>query len=138
MAIHTGKDAKVTFGATTILDMVDYSFALDSPLVEEPVFGDEWNRVAGQGIKSAGGSMSGLMNSSDTTGQVALENAVVSGTLITDFRLYINTTDYWASNTGADADAGVYFSNINITAAPADITKISVDFRFNGEVYRTS
>lgn len=138
MSIYTGKDAKVTFGTTTILDMVDYSFALESPLVEEPVFGDEWNRVAGQGIKSAGGSMSGLMNTADTTGQVALENAVISGTLITDFRLYVNTTEYWASNTGADADAGVYFSNLNVTAAPADITKISVDFRFNGEVHRTS
>ena len=138
MSIATGKDCKATFGTTTILDMVDYSFTLDSPLIEAEVFGDEWNRVAGQGIKSGGGSMSGLMNTADTTGQVALENAVISGTLITDFRLYINSTDYWASNTGADADAGVYFSNINVTAAPTDITKISVDFRFNGEVYRTS
>ena len=138
MAIATGKDCKATFGTTTIADMVDYSFSLESPLVEAEVFGTEWNRVAGQGVKAAGGSMSGLMNTADTTGQVALENAVISGTMITDFRLYINETDYWASNTVDDADAGVYFSNINITAAPSDITKISVDFRFNGEVYRTT
>ena len=138
MAIATGKDCKATFGTTTIADMVDYSFSLESPLVEAEVFGTEWNRVAGQGVKAAGGSMSGLMNTADTTGQVALENAVISGTMITDFRLYINETDYWASNTVDDVDAGVYFSNINITAAPSDITKISVDFRFNGEVYRTT
>lgn len=138
MAIATGKDCKATFGDVTILDMVDYSFTLDTPLIEAEVFGTEWNRVAGQGVKAAGGSMSGLMNTADTTGQVALENAVISGTAITDFRLYINDTDYWASNTGNDADACVYFSNINITAAPSDITKISVDFRYNGEVYRTS
>ena len=138
MAIYTGKHAKATFGTTTILDMVDYSFTLEGPLVEEAVLGDKWSRVAGQGIKSAGGSMSGLLNTADTTGQVALENAVVSGTMITDFRLYVNDTDYWASDTVDDVDAGVYFTNLGITAAPNDITKLSVDFRFNGEVHRTS
>lgn len=138
MAIYTGKDAKLTFGTDTILDMVSYTFTIDSPLLEEPVFGDGWNRVAGQGIKSAGGSLSGLTNTADTTGQVAIENAVVSGTKITDFRLYVNDTEYWCSNTGADADAGVYFSNYSTTAGANDIVKMSADFRFQGEVYKTS
>lgn len=138
MAIYTGRDAKCTFGTTLIADLVDYSFTLESPILEEPVFGDEWARAAGQGIKSSSGSLSGLMNTGDTDGQVALENATISGTLITDFRLYINPTEYWTSNVVADTDAGVYFNNLNITASPNDITKVSVDFRFTGEVYRTS
>lgn len=138
MAIYTGKDAKLTFGTTTILDMVDYTFTVESPLLEEAVFGDEWNRVAGQGIKSAGGSLSGLLNTADTTGQVAIENAVISGTLINDFRLYVNDADYWTPNTGADADAGVYFTNYATSAGANDIVKMSADFRFNGEVYKTS
>lgn len=139
MSVHVGRDAKITFGATTISEMADFSFALEAPLLGEPVFGnDGWDTVAGAGNKSAKGSMSGLTDTADTDGQVALETAVISGTKITDLRLYINDTDYWTSNTGADADAGVYFSNLSTTVSPNEIVKFSVDYQFTGQVHRTS
>ena len=139
MAVYTGQNAKVTFGTDTISDIVDYTFSIDADLLEEPVFGnDGWSTVAGQGVKGAGGSMSGLVNTADTDGQVVLENAVISGTKVTNFRIYVNDTEYWTSNTGSDADAGVYFANYETTGAANDIIRFSCDFRFHGQVYKTS
>lgn len=138
MAIYTGKEAVVKFGDTTIMDLVSYTMTVNAPLLGEPVFGEEWNRVAGQGIKDASGSLSGLLNTADTTGQNVLEDACVSGTMQTNFRLYVNDTDYWTSNTGANADAGCYFTNYGTTAEANGITKVSCDFQFTLDVHRTS
>ena len=138
MAVSIGRDSKINFGTTTVLDMVDYNLVIDAPVLEASVFGSTWNEVYGSSIKSASGSLSGLVNVSDTTGQNILESAVISGTKITDFRLYIDDTNYWASNIVSDSDAGCYFTNYSITSASTDINKVSVNFNFKGEVYRTS
>ena len=139
MSVHVGRECKIAFGTTTISEMTDYSFSLEAPLLGEDVFGnDGWRTVAGAGTKSGKGSMSGLTDTGDTDGQVALETAVISGTKITDLRLYINDADYWASNTGDDASAGCYFSNYNTTVGASDIVKFSVDFEFTGRVHRTT
>ena len=139
MSVYVGRECKATFGATTISEMTDYSFSIEAPLLGEDVFGnDGWKTVAGAGTKGAKGSMSGLTDTSDTDGQVALETAVISGTKLTDLQLYVNDTEYWTSNTGADADAGVYFSNYATTVAAGDIVKFSVDFEFSGQVHKTS
>jgi len=137
MSIYTGKNAKVALGSHTVLNMVDFSLNIESPLLEEPVFGNEWTVIAGQGIKSAGGSLSGLVNPDDSTGQVTIEAAVLAGDKITDFKLYTDDTTYWSSDTDTDSDAGVYFSNYAVTASANDIVKMSVDFRFHGPVVKS-
>ena len=137
MSVYTGKNAKVVLGSYTVLSLVDYSLTIEAPLLEEPTFGDEWAVVAGQGIKGAGGSISGLLNPDDTTGQVIIEAAILAGTKVTDFKLYTDPTTYWSSDIGNDADAGVYFTNWAITASAPDITKISFDFRFHGAVVKS-
>lgn len=138
MSVYTGKNAKVSFGTDTILNLSTWTLTIESPLLGEPVFGDEWSVVAGQGIKSATGSLSGLLDTGDTTGQNEMESAAISGTKVVDLRLYVNTTDYWTSDTGADTDAGVYFTNYNASAGANEITKVSCDFSFHGKVHRTS
>ena len=137
MSVYTGKNAKVVLGSYTVLSLVDYSLTIEAPLLEEPTFGDEWSVVAGQGIKGAGGSVSGLLNPDDSTGQVAIETAILDGSKVTDFKLYTDDSTYWSSDTGNDADAGVYFSNLAITATANDITKVSFDFRFHGAVVKS-
>lgn len=139
MSVYTGKDAKLAFGTDTILYLVSYDFSLNSPLVEVETFGDEYMNVVGQGIKSSGGSLSGLMDTSDTTGQVAIENACVSGTKITDFRLYVNDTEYWASDTVNDTDSGVYFTDFTVGAPePSGAITMGATFKFSGQVHKTS
>jgi len=137
MSVYTGKSAKCVLGSHTILKMVDYSLTIESPLLEEATFGDSWSVVAGQGIKAAGGSLSGLLDPDDSTGQIVIESAVLNGTKITNFKLYTDDTTYWSSDIGSDADAGVYFTNFAVTATANDIIKISVDFRFHGAVHKS-
>lgn len=139
MALHTGKDGKLQFGTDTILNLVSYDFNLSSPLVEVETFGDEYMTVIGQGIKTSGGSLSGYLDTSDTTGQVAIENACVSGTKITDFKLYVNDTEYWASDTVNDTDSGVYFTDYTVGAPePSGAITMGATFKFSGAVYKTS
>lgn len=139
MALFTGKSARLAFGTDTILNLVSYDFSLNSPLVEVEVFGDEYMTVIGQGIKSSGGSLSGLMDTSDTTGQTLIQNCCVSGTKVTDFRLYVNDTEYWCSNIAADTDAGVYFTDFTVGAPdPSGAITMGATFKFTGAVYKTS
>ena len=139
MAVYTGQDAKVTFGTDTVSDIIDYTFSIESDLLEEPVFGnDGWSTVAGQGVRGAGGSLNGLINTADTDGQVVLENAAISGTKITNFRLYTEPSVCWRSNTTDDSRAGCYFANYEISAAANDIIRFSCDFRFHGRVHRAT
>lgn len=138
MAIYTGKEAVVKIGDVTIMDLVSYSITVNAPLLGEPVFGESWNRIAGQGIKDASGNIAGLLNTADTTGQNVIENASISGTKITNFRLYVNDADYWTSNIGANADAGCFFTNYGTTAEANGITKCSFDFQFTLDVHRTT
>ena len=138
MSVSIGKNCKIQFGTTLIADMVDFSFNISADVLSAAVFGSEWQHTYGSAIKSGTGSLSGLLNGADTDGQVALENAVISGTKITDFRLYIDETNFWTSDTVSDTDAGCYFTNYSTSAASTDITKINVDFSFHGEVHKTT
>ena len=138
MSVYTGRDATIKIGTTTLSDMTDYSFTIDAPLVEATVFGTSWCRIGGQGVKTATGSMSGLLNVADTDGQNVIESACISGTMINNFRLYPDATNYWTSDTATDAEAGCYFSNYSSAAAPNDMVSMSCDFKFHGPVIRTT
>lgn len=138
MAANTGKVAKVTLGSHTVLNLTTYTLNIDGPLLEEPVFADEWMQTIGQAVKSWGGTVEGLVDLADTTGQIVLEAAALAGTKITNIRFYLDATNYWASDTAGDADAGVYISNWNSSAGANDITRVSFDFRGHGKCHRTS
>ena len=138
MAI-VGRDCKVAFGTTIISEMTDFNFNIEAPLLGEDTFSnDGWRSVAGAGTKAGKGSMSGLTDATDTLGQVALEDAAISGTKIIDLRLYVDSANYWTSDIASRASAGVYFSNYNTTVAAGDIVKFSCDFECHGPMYKTS
>lgn len=134
MSIQTGRYSKATFGATTINDISAISAGIETPVVTFEAFGDTHTKVAGTGIISTAGSLSGALNTADTTGQIALYNACISGTKITDFRIYVNTSDYLESNTDDDTDAHCRFTNFNIgLPSPAETVTVSCDYTFSGK-----
>lgn len=138
MAVITGKNSAIKIATTTILDMTDWSINISGEYAEATVFGTEWTKVGGQGLKSATFSMSGLINTADTTGQNILESAVISGTKLTTLRFYLDATNYWAPDTVTDTDAGAYCKTFNSTAVPNDMLKLTVDGIFTGPIHRTS
>lgn len=136
MAIGTGKYVKATVGGVTVSDLNNISLNNEAPLVIFEAFGDEETKVAGTGIRSTVGSISGALNVDDTLGQNVIQNACISGTSITDFKVYVNATDYWESNTVADAAAHCRFTNYNITApSPSETVTVSFDYSFSGKTH---
>lgn len=139
MSIQTGRYAKATFGTTTIANLATVSINTETPVVTFSAFGDTHTKVAGTGIISTAGSLSGALDTSDTAGQIAIKNACVSGTNITDFRIYVNATEYWASDIVSDADAFCRFTNFNVSVpSPSETVTVSADFTFSGNTHLTS
>jgi hypothetical protein len=122
MATQTGIDAVVKLGDVTIADMATWSFTDTKAPISAPVFGEEFNKVHGMGIRNVTGSVTGYLNTTDSTGQVAIQTAYEAGTPLSDFRVYINDTKYWKGTS-------VYISNFNTSASAEDaVIPISFDF----------
>jgi hypothetical protein len=83
----------------------------------EPVFW-HWNASA-----------EAIYDPSDTNGQLALQNAMASGTKVVP-KFYIDGTNYWAPDTAGDSSAGAYIKTVGINQARASVG--IVDFTLNG------
>jgi hypothetical protein len=122
MATQTGIDAVVKLGTVEIADMATWSFTDEKAPITAPVFGETFNKVHGMGIRNVTGSVTGYLNTSDSTGQILIQTAYEAGTALSDFRVYINDTQYWLGTS-------VYISNFNTSATAEDaVIPISFDF----------
>jgi hypothetical protein len=132
MATYVGRDAKVTINDVLVANLAEYTISTSAETIRGGVFGDQYERVHGTGLLGWSGSIAGYLDHTDTTGQDIIHNAAVSGTKITSFKLYVNSTDYYYPDTVAFSDAGVYISNEEITAAQNDVTRVSFNFDGTG------
>lgn len=122
MNTQTGIDSTVKLGTVTIADIATWSFTDEKAPITAPVFGEIFNKVHGMGIRNVSGSIAGYLNVDDSTGQIAVQTAYEAGTALSDFRLYINDTDYWSGTS-------VYISNFNSEATAEDaVIPVSFDF----------
>jgi hypothetical protein len=132
MATQTGIDATVKIGTTTILDMANWTVTDTKEPISAPVFGEDFNKVHGMGIRNVSGNISGYLNTADTTGQNTLESAFASGGYIDDFRLYFNSTEYYKGTK-------VYITTYNSSATSEDaVVPISFDFVASENWIRTT
>lgn len=132
MASYVGRNASVKVNDTLIAGMAEFTITATAETIDGEQFGDQFRRVHGTGLIGWGGSITGYLDHTDTTGQDVVHNAAVSGTKLTSFKLYINTTDYYYPDTVAFADAGVYITSEEITAATNDVTRVSFNFEATG------
>lgn len=122
MSTQTGIDASVKLGTTLVVDLATWAVDDSREAVTAPVFGETFNKVHGVGIRNVSGTITGLLNTADTTGQNSLESHYASGGPLSDFRLYINDTEYYQGTE-------VYITSYN-TEASAEDTVITVTFNF--------
>jgi len=137
MSILIGRNAKVVVGSATIAELSEWSLNQEAPLLTAEVFGTTHTKVGGVGLISAAGSVSGFQASDDTTGQDIIEAAVQNSTSNATFKLYVDATNYYTSDTTTDSDATCYFSNWSITVVSQEINKISFDYQFSGPIHKT-
>lgn len=121
MATLSGTNASVKLGTTLVADMANWSLDDGRDALKAPIFGDTFNKVHGMGTRNVGGSVSGFLNVTDSTGQELLRIAYEAGAALTDFRLFIDADTYF---TGTE----VYITSYNTSAAQNEI--IPVEFNF--------
>jgi len=125
MATQTGIDASVKIGTTLVMDMATWSVTDTRAAITAPIFGEEFNKVHGMGIRNVTGTITGYLNQDDTNGQSTLFNIYASGGYVDDFRLYINDDDYFqgtkvfitSNDTNATAEDAVIPRTFNFTAS---------------------
>ena len=128
-----GKDGLVTLGADTVVDLSSWSLEITREELDASVFGDEWkNTESGQIGWTA--TVEGFYLPSDTTGQQALQDAILADTLVTDLRLYFDNTSYWTPDVTTDASAGARILSFNPGAEKAALITVSISLSGIGPI----
>lgn len=138
MGTNMGRNASVRIGTTTVAEITEWSGGPASELVDQPVFGDDHNRIHGFSTITYSWSMSGLIDLADTDGQNQLEIAATDGTAVTTLRFYINADTYWTPHTSEDADACAYIQAYEQVAARGDVVRATWTIQGSGKWHRTS
>lgn len=134
MAVKVGKDAKVTLGSDTIIGIGDWSIdGMTRQEFDASQFGDE-DVSYEYGMREGGSiSFSGNHDPTDTTGQVAIEEAHDANTDLTNLRCYIDNTSYYepCQTTGylspnKTTGANTVLSHVNITSQSINYDKGSL------------
>ncbi|GGF88483.1 phage tail tube protein [Paenibacillus abyssi] len=129
MAI-AGFNGSVKIGAaTTVSDIENWSLDIEAETLESnPFDGNGW-RSAVAGIKGWSGSFEGTWKvSADTTGQKALQDALLAGTTL-ELRFYTNVTNYYSGT--------AYLTSMNVETPADDLVRITFDFQGTGALAYT-
>ena len=124
--IKTGRHGQVKLDDVVIANLSNWKLSIKQALIDVSHFGnDGWDEVVA-GNCSFEGSFEGSYDKADTNGQMAIQEAIVSGQdLEIDF--IIDKNDETDKYTGK-----VKIETIDIDTSPKEVVKISVKFKGNG------
>lgn len=106
MAVASGIDGKVMIGAATVLSITEWNSDIKHSIQDVTSFTDTWEQKI-KGLLGASGSLKGITDTADTTGQTVLLNAALNTTTVT-LLLYLSATKYFTVTAFID---GVKTSN---------------------------
>jgi hypothetical protein len=132
MSLKIGTNATVKIGTTTVANMASWSINDTRPVIEANPFGTTNREIAGTGNRTVNGSISGYLDIDDATGQDVINTAYDGRTTVSGFRLYVDSTNYYACDTATDSDAGVYITSRNISAAQNEVIPVEFAFEVSG------
>jgi len=124
MATQSGVDGSVKIGTVLVADLAAWSVDDNIPTLAKPVFGDTDNKIHGMGVRVVTGTVSGLLNIDDSTGQEILRAAYEGRNQIDDFRVYVNTTDYW--------NGSVFITSMPVSVEAEGLVPVEFGFEVNG------
>ena len=124
--IKTGRHGQVKLDDVVIANLSNWKLSIKQALIDVSHFGnDGWDEVVA-GNCSFEGSFEGSYDKSDAKGQMAIQEAIISGEdLEIDF--IIDKNDETDKYTGK-----VKIETIDIDTSPKEVVKISVKFKGNG------
>jgi len=129
MAILYGKDASVKIGSNEVIQCRQWRMPGTTTVQDVTCLGDEFTKEIPM-IAKWTATIEAIFDPGDTNGQAALHSAWINKSKITDLKLYIDGTKYYAPDTGAEATAGAYISGVNATQVQSGIA--TVEFTVSG------
>ena len=124
--IKTGRHGQVKLDDVVIANLSNWKLSIKQALIDVSHFGnDGWDEVVA-GNCSFEGSFGGSYDKSDANGQMAIQEAIVSGQDL-DIDFIIDKNDETDKYTGK-----VKIETIDIDTSPKEVVKISVKFKGNG------
>ncbi len=124
MSTQSGVDGAVKIITVAVADMAAWTVTDNIPTLVKPVFGETDNKIHGMGIRVVTGTISGLLNVDDSTGQEVIRAAYTGRTEIDDFRLYVNDDDYWSGS--------VYITSMPVSVEVEGLVPVEFGFEVNG------
>jgi len=120
MAAIAGKDGSVKVGANTVAETTNWTLNINADLLDTTAHGDDW-RERIEGLKDWSATVEASWDMTDTTGQKALQDAILGGTTVT-LNLYVNSSNYYSGT--------AYISRITVGTPVAD--RVTVTFEATG------
>jgi len=132
MSVKPGYLAKVALAGDTVAEMGQWSLSgLSRETLDSTAFGDTYKQFE-VGLGDYGTiSFQGNYDPTDTAGQVALNDACIAATQITDIRFYIDASSYWRPAAGSY----ILLTKCNSVAADkSGIATVSFEGKVSGEM----
>lgn len=123
MPAIAGKTGSFKIGANTVANLKSWKLDINQDLKEVTNFGSNGWKEQAPTIKSFSGSVDGKWNMADTTGQKALQDALLGGTSVSG----VFGTDGTHTYTGT-----VYIKKVSIGEQVDDIVTFSADAEGTG------
>ncbi len=120
MAVFTGYGGKVMVGTATVAELSEWDLDISLDTEQTNAFQDQWKEYTPT-LKEWSGKASGRWDMTDTTGQKALQDAMLGGTTVT-IKLYIDNTKNYSGTAIID--------KISIKTSAEGVAE--VDFSFKG------
>lgn len=121
-----GKYGKICIGGTKqVASIKSWSLELSLDTLETTALGEEWKSYIA-GLKEWSASCEGdYAVSTDATGQNALQEAYLNGTVV-EVQLYVDENNYYQGE--------AFISSLSVEDPVDDVVSISVEFTGNGKL----
>jgi len=119
-----GRFASIKIGSALVQNMGRWTLDIRSDEIDVSCFGTVWGKMM-IGMQRWTATLEGMYDPADTTGQLALQEAEIAATKLTDVRLYINTTSYWCPDVTGETNAGAFISGVSVSHDKAGVASVT-------------
>ena len=128
MAVASGIDGKVKIGSDTLLSITEWSLDIKQSVQDVTAFGDTWEQKI-KGLLGASGSLKGICDVADTTGQFLLYNTTLLTTVTVTLLLYVTAAKYYT--------ATAYIDGMKIGNKVDGVAEVEFSFVVDGAITLT-
>ncbi len=128
-----GRYASIKKGVVLVENLGRWVLDIRMDEIDVSVFGTVWGRMIA-GMQKWTATIEGFYDPADTDGQALLQTAALSATKLTDIRVYIDSTSYWAPAQDLDSANGAFISGISVNHDKAGVAALTINVIGFGQI----